>query len=131
MNSRFRGLAALLALLALSLFWVEGLWASMCSADMEMEMPVAAQATDAGAPAAPPMARGQTGQSHEQDGKGSQAPDCPLTAAGAASCTGAVALAPSSAVPSVVAAADEFAVASSDHAKDLLLAISLLRPPRA
>lgn len=129
MKLRFRFLAALFALSALILFQVEGLWASSaCSS--EMEMPVAAQAANADShPEACPM--GQPGQSHEHDGQGSQGPDCPLMPAGTASCIGGVALLSSSSEPASGPVEDELSFGSSDHAKDLLLAVSLLRPPQA
>lgn len=128
MKLRFRFLAALFALVGLFLFQVEGLWAS--SACSEMEMPAASQVADAGShPEACPM--GEPGHSHEQDGKGHQGPVCPLMPAGPTSCVGGVALLSSSDEPDLGIAEDEFSTASSDHAKDLLLAVSLLRPPRA
>jgi len=127
MKLRFRFLAARFALTALVLFQVEGLWASStCS----MEMPAATQVTDAAFPA-DDCAMGQPGHSHEHDGQDSKGPDCPLMPAGAASCVGAAVLLPSSAAPSLGTAEDELPTASSDHAKDLLLAVFLLRPPIA
>lgn len=129
MKLRVRFLAALFALSALILFQVEGLWASSaCST--EMETPVAAQTAGADSHSeACPM--GQPGQAHEHDGQGSQGPDCPLMPTGAASCVGGVALLPSSDEPALGPAVDELSLASSSHAKDLLLAVSLLRPPQA
>lgn len=128
MKRRSRLLAALFALSALVLFQAEGLWASS-ACPPEMEMPRASEPASADSPceACP---TGESGHSHERDENGSKAPDCPLMPAGAASCVGGIALLPSSSAPALVTVEDEHLVASSDHAKDLLLAVSLLRPPR-
>lgn len=127
MGHRFRRLAALLALSSLALFQVEALWASsMCAA--EMEMPGASErAAGSGAMACPMVG---SGESHEHD-EGSRAPDCPLVPAGAASCVGGVALLSAADEPPVAPAEDELSLTSSEHAADLLLAVALLRPPRA
>lgn len=129
MNRRFRFLSALFALMAIALFQVEALWASAACA-LEMEMPVATQTADAETHPGG-CAMGQHGQKHDHERQGSQAPDCLLMPAGTASCTGGAALVPLSDEPSVGPAGVESSVASSDHAKDLLLAASLLRPPQA
>lgn len=129
MRFRFRLLAALFALSALFLLQVEGLWASSaCSG--EMEMPVAAQSTDA-VPHAEACPMDERAQPHEHDGQSSRGPSCPLMPSGAASCIGGIAVLPSSAAPALGPAEDERSLASSDHATDLLLAVALLRPPRA
>lgn len=129
MNPRFRALSALFALIALLLFQVEALWASSaCS--METDMAAAAQPVDAAShsDAAQPV---QADHPHGQHGSGSQAPECPLMPAGTASCVGGVAVLGPSAAPALHFAESRLPLASSDHAKDLLLAVSLLRPPQA
>ncbi len=129
MKPRFHFLAALFALSALILFQVEGLWAS-AACSMEMEMPAASQIADAEShPEACPM--GESAHSTEQGERDSQSPHCPFVPVGAASCVGGVALLSSADVPVLRAAEDERSAVSSDYAKDLLLAVSLLRPPRA
>lgn len=118
MKPRFRFLAALFALTALVLLQGEVLWASSsCASDMEMEMGM-----DAPAAAHP--------DTHAPD-RGTEAPPCPLMPSGAASCVAAALMLPSADAPPPGAPEPELAVAASDHAKDLLLAVSLLRPPRA
>lgn len=131
MKRRLRLAGALFALSALVLLQAEALWASSaCSMEMVMEMPVAAGTADADPHAADcPMAH--SGLSHEHDERGSDVPECPLMPAGAASCVGGVALLPPSDAPAPAPSDDELSPASTDHAKDLLLAVSLLRPPRA
>jgi hypothetical protein len=120
---RFRFLAALMAL---ALFQVEGLWASsMCMA--EMEMPAASQMADAD----PQSEAYQPGHPHEQDRTGSKAPACPLMPGGVASCEAGIALLPFSVAPDLGPTEGERAGGFTDHAKDLLLAVYLLRPPKA
>lgn len=129
MKFRFRSLAALLALSALALLQVEALWASSaCS--LGMEMSVAGQTAEADTHPEDCL-MGPAAQHHEHEGQGSQAPACPLMAAGAASCVGGAAVLPVSDEPTPGPVETDTAVASSDHAKDLLLAVSLLRPPQA
>lgn len=129
MKARFRILAALFALSSLVLLQVEGLWASS-ACPPEMEMPMESHPADAGAEA-PHCPLGEPGHSHEQDREGSEPPACPLMPAGAASCVGGALMPPTADQPAPGTAEDEFSPAASDHAKDLLLAVSLLRPPRA
>lgn len=129
MKVRFRFLAALFALSALVLFQVEGLWAS-AACSMEMEMPAASEiAATESHPENCSM--GESRHSQEQEDRDSQSPHCPLVPVGAASCVGGVALLSSSHVPVLRTAEDERSITSSDHAKDLLLAVFLLRPPQA
>lgn len=120
MKPRFRFLAALFALTALVLLQGEVLWASSsCAGGMEMEMEMG---MDAPATAHP--------DTHAPDHR-TDAPPCPLMPSGAASCVAAALMLPSGDAPPPGAPEHELAIAASDHAKDLLLAVSLLRPPRA
>lgn len=129
MKPRFRFFAAIIALSALVLFQAEGLWASSaCS--VEMEAGFTAEAGDADPhPADCPM--GESGHSPEDDGNAPEPPACPLLPVGAASCVGGVAVLPAADEPAFGPADGGLLVASTDHAKDLLLAVSLLRPPQA
>jgi hypothetical protein len=129
MELRFRLLAALFALSSLILLQVEGLWASSaCS--IETEAPVISEVAESESRLATcPMSEDR--HSHEQDGNSPKAPDCSLMLIDAGSCMGAVALLSSSDKAASAPAGDERSLASSDHAKDLLLAVSLLRPPQA
>lgn len=127
MRSRLRASVALPALLAFSLFWVEGVMASTCAPGMEAassaEMETAPDALDC------PM--GEPGHSHEQGEGEPRGPVCPLVPSGAVSCTGGVAVLAGYPQPVLDSPYGEGDAASPDHAKDLLLAVSLLRPPRA
>lgn len=128
MKVRLRSVAALLALLAFSLFWVEGVWASMCSPAMEAGGPApvaveAGRALDASAMDMP--------QPADSNGSRSDAPHCPLAVAGAASCAASAPLAARVATPEVPSLEGASLPGSPDHAKDLLLAVALFHPPRA
>jgi hypothetical protein len=128
MHIRFRSLAALFALLALSLFWVEGVWASMCPPEMEIDAP-AAMSVDVGTDASVcPI--GMAVPSSDSDENRSEGPHCPLTL-GASSCTVGLAFAAETAIPVVPSPEGARLVGSPDHAKDLLLAVALFHPPRA
>lgn len=132
MKLHFRLLAALFALSALIQFQVEGLWASSsCSVEMEMPVPAGSEISDHTESHLASCSTGESGHSREQDGKKPHGPDCSLMLVDAASCMGVAALLPSSAKPDSGPVEDELPLASSDHAKDLLLAVSLLRPPQA
>lgn len=128
MRSSLRHLAALSALLAFSLFWVEGVWASMCQPEMEMAMPaavgadVAADTTLCSADVKMPPGDSDDDRSDETH--------CPLTAVGA-SCAGALPFPAESAAPLVPSPEGAPPASSPDHAKELLLAVALFHPPRA
>lgn len=127
MRTHFRLPVALLALMALFLFQAEGLWASVeCSAEMGAGSQVMDASSDSG-----DCPMGDAGHSHQEDASGPEMPDCPLMPGGITSCVGAVALIQPSDGADIAPGLDQVSVAMSDHAKDLLLAVSLLRPPQA
>ncbi len=128
MKIRFRSLAALVALIALSLFWVEGLWASMCPTAMEMGGPTAEVADMGPASDACPTGMPLPGDS---DGGRSDAPHCPFVPVGASYCAVGVPLAADVGTPEVPSSEGASLAGSPDHAKDLLLAVALFHPPRA
>lgn len=126
MNRRLRLVGALVALMALSAYFAEGVWASMCMPGMDGEAPAHA-AMDA-----------HTGMSHaahapadDSSRPDTEAPDCPLGMAGmGSSCVVVLLPAPvESPVPSVETAAAGQSFADSLH--DSLLAAAHFRPPRA
>ena len=120
MKTRFRFLSALLTVL---LFQAEGLSASACS--REMGGATSGQMADMDSDA---CANGHTEHSSGEHGPKKTSP-CPLVAVSV--CAGAMGLPQFSAAPAVFDLHGTPALASSDHAKDLLLANALLRPPRA
>ena len=120
MNRRLRLLGALVALLAFSAYFAEGVWASVCMPGMEDG--TAAHAADAHAG----MNHGAPSPSDD-----APAPDCPLgmTVMGG-SCV-AVSLPSSVEVPAPAAESSTAALASGDDGHDSLLTASHFRPPRA
>lgn len=128
MKIHFRSLAALFALLAFSLFWAEGVWASMCSPGVGMDT-ATAMVADMGSDANACLV-GTTIPSSGSEESRSDGPHCPLPM-GVSSCTVGLPLAAESATPEVPALEGASLVGSPDHAKDLLLAVSLFHPPRA
>lgn len=127
MRSGLRHLAALCALLAFSLFWVEGVWASMCPPEMEMDAPAVGADVAADTTLCPAGMEMPAGDSEENRSNG---PHCPLTAAGA-SCAGGLPLPAESAAALILSPSGPPLAGSPDHAKDLLLAVALFHPPRA
>ena len=143
MNRRFRILGALLALSALSASYAEGVWASStCAAMGPMDMEgMGSMAMDE---ADPPVMRGHAmgsmaGPDSTQPDKRSDtapvdpssgpAPDCPLLAvAGGCTAVSFPAAEPTVGFASPVPAAPTAALSVSP---ELLLATSLLRPPKA
>lgn len=132
MNSRFRHLSALFALIALTMGMVQGLWASSCS----MEMPVATTAsTEAVAPSgvcthAMSALTDRVGSS--QDDSGPDAPPCPFVPMGmAGSCGAVVALPAGSSVSLEPSSPEALLPRLPNEARDLLLAAAFFRPPIA
>lgn len=130
MKLRFRVLAALFALIALSISTVGGVWASTCALGMGTEMAsMDAAAPDAGCPAA-------TVGSHA-DGSGTDpsrpdAPHCPFVPAGAAGSCALAASLPAGSFASLAPSPEgALLTVSPDNARDLLLASAFFRPPRA
>lgn len=119
MSARFRVLAALLALIALSAGTAERMIASLC--DMGAETVAHAQA---GSAADVPDAGHETTPNGEPS-------SCPLVPAGAVSCVGAAPFLAVSQPPLPLLPEAALVSLSQSDARDLLLAVSLLRPPRA
>lgn len=130
MKLRFRVLAALLALLALSLTWVQAGWASTCAPGAESAVVASDEAsgTDVECPTDMGMSHSDGRRSgHEQP----DAPACPLGPIAASGCAVATPL-PARAL-AVALASTEGAVLSSfpDATSGRLLVSALFRPPRA
>jgi hypothetical protein len=126
MHRRLRLVGALVALMALSAYFAEGVWASMCMPGTDVET------------AAHGAMDGHAGMSHaahapadDSSRPDTEAPDCPLGMAGMGSSCVVVSLPASveSPVPAVVTAAVAHAFADSLH--DSLLTAAHFRPPRA
>jgi len=125
MKSRFRVLAALLALFAFSASFAEGLWASTCPPMGSMASMDAMHMESEGSDA--PEESLEPGSSEPTTSI--PAPSCPLTPI-VGGCA-AVFSPPSEAVVAFVATTQAKPVVVLDLAPDLLLVSSLLRPPRA
>jgi hypothetical protein len=135
MRSRFRLVAALLALLSLSLTMAEGVWASTCMPGMGMGTTSAtmggARAAQAGGMA---MQTPSGAAEAHGSGRGSGSPEtphCPLAPAPGSCVALSISIpaqAPESLAPSPEGAP---AVASPDDARHILLVSSFFRPPRA
>lgn len=129
MKSRTRVLAALLALLAFSASFAEGVWASMCA---PMDSMASMEHSAAVAPSAHSMASdGNGGSSAAELPEKAPAPDpgCPLTLA-SGGCMVVFSPAPAAGV-AVTATVLGQPMAALNVAPDLLLVSALLRPPRA
>jgi hypothetical protein len=132
MNSRIRHVAALFALIALTIGTVQGLWASTCL----MEMPVATTAsTEAAAPSGVcthGMSAISDGISPSQDDGGTGAPHCPFMPMGVAGSCGAVMAFPAGSSLSLEPSSPEALLPRfPNEARDLLLAAAFFRPPIA
>lgn len=120
MNRRLRLLGALVALLAFSAYFAEGVWASVCMPGMDDA--AAAHATDAHAG----MNHGAPSPSDD-----APAPDCPLGMTGMGSSCVAVSLPSAVEVPAPAVESSTAALTSADDVHDSLLTASHFRPPRA
>ncbi|MBW3627933.1 MAG: hypothetical protein KY464_01430 [Gemmatimonadetes bacterium] len=127
MSSHLRSIVALGALLAFALFWVEGVWASMCSPAMDMGVPAMAMAAAGEAVDAAPTDMQEPADSDEHPADSSH---CPLAQTGPASCALSAPLAARITTPEVASPEAASLLGSPDHAKDLLLAIALFHPPK-
>jgi hypothetical protein len=134
MRSRFRLVAALLALFSLSLTVAEGVWASTCMPGMGMggePATATAPAAHAAGMAMQAPAGAESAHGLGTDSGSSQAPPCPLAPAPGACIALATSLpahAPESLAPSPEGAP---AVVSSDDVRPVLLVFAFFRPPRA
>ncbi|HET8655804.1 MAG TPA: hypothetical protein VFL93_09850 [Longimicrobiaceae bacterium] len=135
MRSRFRLVAALLALLSPSLTMAAAVRASTCTRGMEMGAPPAAmEAASTARAAGMAMQRSAGAERAHGTETGSDAPGvphCPLTTVPGSCLVLTISIpahAPESFVPSPEGAA---VVASPGDARHILLASSFFRPPRA
>lgn len=134
MRPRFRLLAALLALLSLSLTMAEGVWASTCMPGMECDTARASlPVTGAHAPGIEmPMQMGPVrGSGGRRDSRSPETPHCPVAPTPGVCVALAVSIpahAPESFVPSPEGA---LAVASPPEARHILVISAFFRPPRA
>lgn len=131
MKLRLRLLPACFALFALSLWWVEGAWASSCQSGMAMESGVAASA-EMGGMAGMPMDCSAAGGAHQNGSGQDGAPRCPLgTMAVAGACVAAPSLPPSGMTVPAPAPEGALLLVSPDPMRDLLSVSAFFRPPRA
>lgn len=125
MKLRFRVLAALPALLALSLTWVQAGWASMCAPGAESTVEASGMAVECPT---------DIGMSHADEPRGGHdQPDAPACPFGPMAAPGCVAPSLPAHAPVAIAPPPEGAllVVSPDATRDRLLVSALFRPPRA
>lgn len=132
MDTRFRHLAALFALIALTLGAVQGLWASTCPIEMSV---ITTASTEAAAPSGPcTLGMGPVADpvgSSQHDGA-PDAPHCPFTPMGlAGSCGAGIALAAESSISLEPSSPEALLPRFSTGARDLLLTAAFFRPPIA
>jgi hypothetical protein len=128
---KFRFLAGVLTLLALTAVVVQGLWASTCGAEMGMPVAMASSVATPSSAAACPAEMVQLPASSDE-GSGSDAPHCPWMPLGmASSCVGVVALPAESFLQLEPSIEDALLNGSPDHLRDLLLPMAFFRPPIA
>ncbi|HET7464597.1 MAG TPA: hypothetical protein VFJ82_25370 [Longimicrobium sp.] len=128
MRLRSRTLAALLALFAFSASFAEQAWASMCATGE----PAAAHSSTVAHPAAPHAHHtmpGMPGERHDGREPASPAGGCPVQAV-AAGCTILSLPASTGHAPTAVPPANGVTPVRADQARELLLAVSLFRPPQ-
>jgi hypothetical protein len=134
MKARFRTAGALVALFALSAYFAEGLWASLCAPEMRnsgIEVVAAGETphADCASDAAHAPAERDSGQPAEPHG--SQPPKCPLGPLGVGGSCVAASL-PTAATQMAPSYPEDARLSlSPDRARDLLLAAALFHPPRA
>ena len=133
MKLRFHFLAALLALIGLLTFSVEGVWAATCASDMEAgstndSIDQTAQAMSCSAEAS--VVRGNDAEL--PDGNESGAPHCPSMPMGAGGACGAVLALPADVSPQLTSFLPEAQLSPlTDRVHELLLAGAFFRPPIA
>ena len=133
MELRFRFLSALLALIGLLTFSVEGVWATTCASNMEVgsvagSVDQTAQELSCSAEAS--VVRGNGAEM--PDGSESGAPHCPSMPMGAAGACGAVLALPADAPPQLTSYLPEAQLSPrTESAHELLLAGAFFRPPIA
>ena len=133
MKLRFRFFAALLALVGLLAFSVEGAWATTCASSMETESAsgsagIAAQAMSCSAEAS--AVRGNV--KGMPDGNESGAPHCPSMPMGAAGACGVMLALPADLSPQLTSILPEAQLSPrTESVRELLLAGAFFRPPIA
>ncbi len=130
MRSRFRLFAALLALLAFSAYFAEGVWASMCLPGTDAAMNMMAQVDDASGSEMGGMHHPSPSVPDDSGSSRSDAPPCPFAVAGVGSCVTASLPATGTSVQPLLAAAS-LVTLSPDAGLDLFLVTTLFHPPRA
>lgn len=131
MKIRFRFLAGLLTLLALTTMVVEGLWASSCRAEADLRTGATVASAAGGSSAKACTAEMVQGSESPDDGA-PDAPHCPWMPVGmASSCVGVAAL-PVASFPQFVPSPEgTLSLGSPDQTRDLLFASTFFRPPIA
>lgn len=129
MKLRFRFLAALLALIGLLTFSVQGAWAATCA--VETEATTSAADPMGQAPSCAAAAAGLHAQDAElPGGSGPAAPPCPGMPMGASGACGAVLAIPTDVSPSLALPLAEAQLSPrTDHVRESLLAGVFFRPP--
>jgi hypothetical protein len=132
MNPRFRFFGALLALLALTAYFAEGLWASMCPP--EMPMPAAGEVVER--EAAPPdcpmeVTRPSSNPTESSEPPGSHVPACPLGPLGVSGTCVAASLPATVTQLAPFLSGDAQLSFPPDTARELLLAAAFFHPPKA
>ena len=131
MMTRIRFVAALFALVALSIAGVGGLWASTCAGDVDSDTASAAASMAGGCGAE--MASMMTGNgSEDTKSPDPEGPHCPMAPAASSGACSTVATVPAEA-PDFSALSPESAIVplSASQTRDLLLVSAFFRPPRA
>jgi hypothetical protein len=129
MNRHTRRVAGTFALLAMTLFLVESVWASTCAPGMDMDGP----ATAAGdpAPASGDCVHGWAGHDAGEDDPDGERP-CPFgPAAAAQACMGIASLPARAVVALAPSPGGAISVFIELTERDLLLEAALFHPPRA
>lgn len=131
MKLRLRFLAALLALIGLLTFSVQGAWAATCAVNMETESTTSSADGMGQAPSCSADAAGLHAQDTElPGGSGLAAPPCPGMPMGASGACGAVLAIPSDVPPSLALPLAEAQLSPrADHVRESLLAGVFFRPP--
>lgn len=133
MKLRFRFLAALLALIGLLTFSVEGVWAATCASNMEVRPAAGSADQTAQVMSCAAEASAVRGNGAEMpDGNEPGAPHCPSMPMGATGACGAVLALPADVSPQLTSILPEAQLSPrTDRVHELLLAGAFFRPPIA
>lgn len=132
MKLRLRYFGAVLALVALTAYFAEGLWASMCPPEMPMagvEEVVGEEEPQPACPMEMGLASSDTSEPVEQPGP--QAPTCPLGPLGVSGSCVAASLPATTTQMAPSLPEDAQLSLPPDSARDLLLATPFFHPPKA